>query len=137
MPAGPFSSPAEAVAKLPPHVRQIGAFLEEHGFRRTSDGKWEWQYDSEGTVGGAARSMADPRRWDWWRRVQCPTLLVRGGNSLGFPQIVAEEMCRENHVATLVVIPDAGHFIALEQPLAFEQAVREWLNASDGQVSLA
>ena len=40
----------------------------------------------------------------------------------------AEQMVSENPNATLVVIPDAGHFIAQEQPDAFDKAVRSWLD---------
>jgi pimeloyl-ACP methyl ester carboxylesterase len=42
-------------------------------------------------------------------------------------QAVAEEMVKENPNAVAVVVPDAAHFIAIEQPTAFEQTVRKWL----------
>jgi pimeloyl-ACP methyl ester carboxylesterase len=45
-------------------------------------------------------------------------------------QRAAQQMVSENVNATLVVIPDAGHFIAQEQPAAFDKAVRSWLDIS-------
>ncbi len=74
-------------------------------------------------------------RRSFWLAVRCPTLVLRGARSPALSQATAEEMVRENPNASLVVIPDAGHFIALEQPAAFERAVREWLAVSSaGQV---
>ena len=32
--------------------------------------------------------------------------------------------------ATLQVIPDAGHFVALEQPEVFNRELREWLESN-------
>jgi pimeloyl-ACP methyl ester carboxylesterase len=42
-------------------------------------------------------------------------------------QELADQMIAENQHATLVVIPDAGHFIPIDAPAAFEAAVRKWL----------
>jgi pimeloyl-ACP methyl ester carboxylesterase len=36
-------------------------------------------------------------------------------------------MISENKNASLVVVPNAGHFIPIEQPAAFEAAIRTWL----------
>jgi pimeloyl-ACP methyl ester carboxylesterase len=92
-----------------------------------SNGAWKWKYDYEGSAGGFERSVRDPRRWPLWGAVKCPTLVLRGARSPAFSQRAAEQMVSENANASLVVIPECGHFIALEQPAAFEKAVRNWL----------
>jgi pimeloyl-ACP methyl ester carboxylesterase len=40
-------------------------------------------------------------------------------------------MITENENASLVVVRNAGHFIPMEQPAAFEAAVRRWLALPD------
>ena len=117
--------PAFAAAGAPwPDVAR--AFVHEN-LKQDETGAWQWKYDSKGIVGGFERSQADPRRWPFWLSITCATLVLRGARSPALSQAAAEEMVRENPNARLVVIPEAGHFIALEQPAAFEHAVREWL----------
>jgi pimeloyl-ACP methyl ester carboxylesterase len=126
-PVGPFATIDDMRRQLPPWTAGIAAFLAEHNLNQQPDGAFAWKYDALGTAEGFARSMADPRRWAFWEAIACPTLVIRGGQSLGFPQAAAEEMVAANPHATLSVIPGAGHFVALEQPELFERAVRNWL----------
>jgi pimeloyl-ACP methyl ester carboxylesterase len=62
--------------------------------------------------------------------VKCPTLVLRGERSPALPQRIAEQMIRENKNASLVIVPNAGHFIPIERPAAFEAAIRAWLGVS-------
>ena len=80
-----------------------------------------------GLAGGMARAMNDPRRFTMWSRVQCPTLIIRGGRSKLMQQGTGEAMVAQKENATLVEIADAGHFVALEQPEAFAKAAAKWL----------
>jgi esterase len=141
VPPGPFASPEDALARVNAALgaafaavgvkweeRFARAFVHEN-LKQVATGAWQWKYDYEGhkTAGGFERSQADPRRWPRWRSIKCPTLVLRGAQSPALSQAAAEEMVHENPNARLVVIPEAGHFIELEQPAAFERAVREWL----------
>jgi pimeloyl-ACP methyl ester carboxylesterase len=103
------------------------AFMAAHNLKQASNGGWVWRFDVERIMGGFQRSAMDPRRWPMWKAIQCPTLVLRGANSLAMSEAIAEEMVKENANASVVVVPDAAHFIAIEQPEAFERIVREWL----------
>ena len=99
----------------------------EHNLKQAPDGRWQWKHDPA-VMAAAEQSMRDPRKWARWNGVKCPTLVLRGERSPVLPQRIADQMIAENKNASLVVVPNAGHFIPIEQPAAFEAAVRRWLN---------
>jgi pimeloyl-ACP methyl ester carboxylesterase len=66
--------------------------------------------------------------WDYARRVTCPTLLLRGARSYVLSPEMARRTAQSFANCRLVEIPDAGHLIALDNPPAFEAAVREFLS---------
>ena len=129
VPSGPFTSPADAAARVPavfgkPFVAAMIAL----NLKQDTGGQWQWKFDQRPALAAAAaQSMRDPRKWARWNAVRCPTLILRGERSPALPQRVAEQMVSENKNASLVVVPNAGHFISLEEPAAFEAAVRRWL----------
>jgi esterase len=125
--AGPFTSPEDAAARVPAVFGP--AFVKamvQHNLKQAAGGQWQWKYDPS-VIAAGARSMRDPRKWPRWIAVRCPTLVLRGERSPALPQRIAEQMIGENKNASLVIVPDAGHFIPLEQPAAFETACRRWL----------
>ena len=126
--AGPFRSPDDAAAQVPkPFGPAFTKAMIDHNLKREAEGSWRWKYDVKGTGVAAERSMRDSRKWPLWKAVKCPTLVLRGEKSPAMSQDLAEQMIAENKHATLVVIPDAGHFIPIDAPAAFEAAVRKWL----------
>jgi esterase len=128
LPSGPFRSPADARGMIPAAFGPAFATaITTENLREVTPGVWQWKYDVAGTASGFAAAQADLRRWPRWRSIACPTLVVRGARSPALPQAAAEQMVQANSHAELVVIPDAGHFVALDQPVAFERAVRTWL----------
>lgn len=127
VPAGPFTSPEDAAAKVPPVFGP--AFVKamvEHNLKKGTGGQWHWKYDPA-VVAAGEQSARDPRRWSRWNAVKCPTLILKGERSPALTQRVADQMISENTNASLVILPNAGHFIPLEQPAAFEAAIRKWL----------
>ena len=114
-------------------MREENSFLSEaqarhltlHGVTRNEDGTFSWKFDNY------VRSFA-PYRFDvddmraLWGRIQCPTLLVRGGDSwAGDPVKDGRIAPFEN--ARAVTIPGAGHWVHHDQLEAFLAAVREFL----------
>jgi esterase len=93
-----------------------------HALRRLDDGRLTMKYD-----------LWAPRRWeplDLWpllERISCPTLLVRGADSPVLRPEVADQMVRTMPNSRLVVVPEAGHGIGLDNPKVFESAIREFL----------
>ena len=67
--------------------------------------------------------------WDEWRRVSCPTLVVRAGDG-GVPEELVERMVGEAQNATSAVVPDAGHDLHLCQPERWRDVVEAFLARS-------
>jgi pimeloyl-ACP methyl ester carboxylesterase len=90
--------------------------------RRLADGRLTMKYD-----------LWAPKRWeplDLWsllERISCPTLLMRGVDSPVLRQDVAEDMVRRMPNSRLVVVPQAGHGIGLDNPAVFQRAIRDFL----------
>lgn len=65
-------------------------------------------------------------------QIQCPTLWLRGGNSVLVKQSEMERavlLARQGgSEATLTTVPNAGHMLPLEQPETANRAVLEFLN---------
>ena len=109
------------------NIEIAAAAMTERNLKRDSEGLWRWEYDHKGTPATAERSLRDARKWAYWKGVEAPTLVLRGERSPAMSQRTAEQMVSENQNATLIVIQNAGHFVPIEQPAAFEAAVRKWL----------
>lgn len=81
----------------------------------------------EGAIGGlmAMRGRADslPTLLD----IDVPTLIIHGTDDQLIPTSEAEAMHQAIHDSRLVIIPEAGHLVNLEQPEAFNDAVRAFL----------
>ena len=73
------------------------------------------------------RLPLDPPRQDRLGEVVCPTLILRG--DLDLPDVTAstDALIADIPGATFVLIPDAAHLPPLEQPAAFNAALRAWL----------
>lgn len=65
-------------------------------------------------------------------RIALPTLVIAGTLDEGTPLAMAQQLANGIPDARLVVIEHAAHLSALEQPAAFEAAVREFLFATPG-----
>jgi len=61
------------------------------------------------------------------RQINCPTLVVRGEESAVMPREAAENMCREIPKGRLTEVPRAKHPMHTDNPSAFEEAVRTFL----------
>jgi pimeloyl-ACP methyl ester carboxylesterase len=57
------------------------------------------------------------------RSIEAPTLVVVGDDDMIAGPACAEAMLHELPNARLVTIPDAGHYVYLEQPEAFRAAL--------------
>jgi 3-oxoadipate enol-lactonase len=60
-------------------------------------------------------------------RIQVPTLVIAGELDQGTPPSMARTLVQGIHGARLVVLPEASHLSALEQPMAFRQALDDFL----------
>lgn len=108
-----------------------------HSLMQRADGKWTWKYDPvlrdparRAQRQGAGDDSAS--RWELWERIACPTLVIRGEKSDVLSSDVAERMLERNRNSWLVEVPWAGHRVPGDNPIAFEEAVRAFLDDVDG-----
>ena len=95
------------------------------GLERREDGVWP-PFDVDVMVASLAET-AERSFWDEWRRVTCPTLVLRAGDG-GIPDALAERMIAEAPRATAAVVADAGHDLHLHQPEAWRRVVQTFLD---------
>jgi pimeloyl-ACP methyl ester carboxylesterase len=64
-------------------------------------------------------------------RILVPTLIIRGEHDIVVPQDWTEEAVAKIPNAQLVLIKNASHLALIEQPNQFNQAVSQFLQASE------
>lgn len=107
-----------------------------HNLRQLPNGKWAWKYDRriaqrpEGP-GGERPSRFD-EMWDALRRIECPTLVVRGAQSDVFPEQTAQKMIELLPDGRFATVPEAGHTVPQDNPAAFLSILRPFLAETDG-----
>ena len=96
-------------------------------------GRWTWRNDPvlrQPPPPGTTRLIqpADAM-WRLLPQVRCPTLIVRGvaSEAVGLSLDLAEQMAAAMPNARVVSIPDAGHWVPLDNPSGFARAVRDFL----------
>ena len=99
----------------------------QYSIRQRPDGKWSWKYDKLlRTPGRQSPAWSESQLWDAVSKIDCPTLITRGGDSDIF---AAETMQRMQQVipnCAAVTIPAAGHLVAGDNPAAFLAAVQNF-----------
>jgi esterase len=104
-----------------------------HNLRPLPDGTLTFKWDQalrDGTTPRDEHAVGD--RWEAWRAVRSPILLVRGDDSDILSTDAAARMLKENQNATLAVVSDCGHSITLDRPQGLLDALIPWLAATAG-----
>lgn len=100
----------------------------QYSIRQRADGKWSWKYDQLlRTPGRQSPAWSEEQLWAAVSKIDCPTLVVRGGNSDIFAAATMAEMARVIPHCATVTVPDAGHLVAGDNPADFLAAVRGFL----------
>ncbi len=81
----------------------------------------------EGVVGDLLGMRSRPDSFSTLTAFKLPTLILHGAEDQIIPLSEAEDILASLPNAQLKVIPDAGHLLNLEQPHAFNVAVRRYL----------
>lgn len=69
----------------------------------------------------------DMEYWGLWAAVKCPTLILRGQNSLYLRASTVSQMCQQHPTAYAVHIPKTGHAPGLTKPDQI-QLIEYWLD---------
>jgi esterase len=103
-----------------------------HNLKQLPNGKWTWKYDRRVSPRGAHEvSAAAPtyfqEMWESLKRIACPTLVVRGGDSNVFREETGRKMVDVLPNGRFVTVPDAGHSVAQDNPAGFLEVLRPFL----------
>ena len=94
-----------------------------NNLRTLDDSRCTWRFDAAGLHTSFSRDMAtEERQWVALSAIACPTLVMRGAESPALTMTTATRMARELQRGELVVIPDAGHDVHIDQ---FDAVIRE------------
>ncbi len=135
--AGPdvFDTEDEAVAQAraanPRPTDESLRHRVSHNLRPSPDSRLTFKWDKAMRDGTATRDdHSVEERWEAWRGLPGPLLLVRGGESDILTAEFAARMLAENPAATLVLVPDSGHSITLDRPEGLVDVLTPWLAAT-------
>ena len=107
-----------------PQPRVVSRFLLAN-IESKPNGTQDWRFDKRAIL----KSLHDGRnedRWDVFRNLRMPVMIVRGENSDDLPRPVFERMKAVLPSARAVEIPQAGHWVHFDQPERFIQALKEF-----------
>ena len=101
----------------------------QYSIRRRADGKWSWKYDKLlRTPGRQGPTWSEEQLWAAVRKIDCPTLVTRGGDSDIFAAETMRQMEQVIPNCATVTIPNAGHLVAGDNPVDFLAAVKGFLD---------
>ena len=114
-----------AYAPFGPMGPDAWKYFFEHTLRPTPEGTYTLDYDSRATaaveenksdaIGVMQDNLGNVTFWNFWDKITCPVLLVRGKHSDIVPQHVLDEMHTRGPKFEYVEIEDAGHAPSLTQ----------------------
>ncbi|GGM89730.1 alpha/beta fold hydrolase [Dactylosporangium sucinum] len=102
-----------------PALDYVTRHVARHSLRRVDDG-WTWKFDPRVFV----RAHLGP---SVLTRLECRIALLRGEHGILSQQMSEVMYDRLGRAAPVIEIPDAGHHIMLDQPLALATALRTLL----------
>ena len=73
------------------------------------------------------RSGSTWRLWDEIRKIEIPTLIVRGEKSGALSREIGERMVQEIRDARMVEMPGTVHVLNVEDPESFNQIVGDFI----------
>jgi pimeloyl-ACP methyl ester carboxylesterase len=116
---------AAAVAASPGRPRSAVERGVRHNARRLPDGRWTWRYD---LFGERQASVGDHTGlWADVSAITVPLLLVLGADSPFTGDEDVAEFRRRLPAARVEVVPDAGHAIQSDQPLALARLIDDFV----------
>jgi pimeloyl-ACP methyl ester carboxylesterase len=99
-----------------------------HNTLRLDDGRWAWRYDLFGERTGNESNWGDfTSLWDDVSAITVPTMMVQGGDSVFVLPEDREHFERRLPTVRWEVVPDAGHAVQSDQPLALVALIQEFV----------
>jgi esterase len=98
-----------------------------HNLYRETDGKWRWRWDLKLIEQRRLNRARQPDLYTYLRRIQCPTLLVRGEQSPGLTPEIAQKMVDCLPQGYLVQIPATAHTVNADNAKQFNAITAAFL----------
>jgi esterase len=98
-----------------------------HNLKQLPNGKWTWKFDQQRLNAGVRSGIGPEGLWEEVRKIRCPTLIIRGGESDILSPAAAERLQAAIPNSRLTVVPGAGHSVMGDNPEGFAAAVQEFL----------
>lgn len=115
-------------AANPRRPRENIALRMRQQLRKADDG-WRWGTDPAISGDAGLRSKEPPEvMWGFVRKVRCPALMVRGGQSDVVPQSQAELVRDRLPLGRLAVVEGAGHSVVGDKPAESIGAILPFLD---------
>lgn len=111
-------------------IEQIRSSL-KHNVKQLPSGKWTWKTDK--ALRDPSRSREAPPTeylWECIAKIACPALVVRGGESKVFAEETGVAMVNLMANARMVTVEKAGHRVSGDNPVGFEKALVQFLDAN-------
>ena len=127
-----FATPEEAVAAFRPLAPHAAEDELRHwmlgGLKQGADGRWVWRYDpvlrTPASTPGRLNASPDVLALRL-AGVTCPTLLLAGAESWMVEP--TQQVAKLNPRARMATVPRAGHWVPLDNPTGFLEAVGQFL----------
>lgn len=119
-----FESEYPELISFYPGARVVAKFFLTN-IEQKPDGGWSWRFDKSAIL-SALREGRNEDRWDAWRNLKMPVLLVRGERSADLTPEIFARMQKELPSAKAVEIAGAGHWVHFDQPEAFIRTLQEF-----------
>ncbi|MBI4639439.1 MAG: alpha/beta fold hydrolase [Candidatus Tectomicrobia bacterium] len=119
---------AERARKLnprPPLERHLARM--KHSMKVLPNGKLTWKYDREIREQRRRGEIRVIDLWTPFKKITCPTLIVRGSESDVLSPEVARKMREAIPSAEIAVVEESGHSVSLDNPKGLERVVKEFL----------
>lgn len=113
-----------------PQPKAVSQFLLAN-IEEKEAGRYDWRFNKEGIL-MSIREGRNEDRWDRWRNLKMPVLVVRGEQSQDLTREVFQRMHQELPHAEMVEIKHAGHWVHFDQPDAFIQSLKQFFHQTLG-----
>jgi pimeloyl-ACP methyl ester carboxylesterase len=108
------------------HHREQREFV-SNNLARGADGRWTWRFDARGLASWIEQASAsEGEHRSALRKLACPTLVVRAGDSPLTEPAGMKRMAREIPQSRFIEIPGTGHDIHIDQPGALVTELRRF-----------
>jgi pimeloyl-ACP methyl ester carboxylesterase len=103
-----------------------------HNLRQQADGTWKWKYDTSRfkRLDQEAHRAERAKLADGLKRVTCPTLVVRGGESDVFHEEDGIRLAERLPDGKFVTVPRAGHTVQGDNPKDLVAELRRFLKSN-------